>query len=73
MAAEKMWSPLLLRPSEDVVAAAATMSICFSDIKIGYHSNNEINVAILAVHIDQLVSRNLHTAAKREGINESMY
>ena len=73
MVVEKMWSPLPLRPNEDVVAAAATMSICCSDIKIRYRSNNEINVAILAVHIDQLVSQSLHTAAKREGINDSMY
>lgn len=73
MAAEKMWSPLPHRPSKDVVAAAATTSICCSNIKIRYRSNNEIKVAILAVHIDQLVSQSLHTAAKREGINDSMY
>ena len=56
-----MWSPLPHRPSEDVVAAAATMSICCSNIKIRYRSNDEIKVAILAVHIDQLVSQSLHT------------
>ena len=63
-----MWSPLRHRPNKDVVAAA-----CCSNIKIRYRSNNEIKVAILAVHIDQLVSQSLHTAAKREGINDSMY
>ena len=68
-----MWSPLPHRPNKDVVAAAATTSICCSNIKIRYRSNNDIKVAIVAMHIDQLVSQSLHTVAKREWINDSMY
>ena len=63
MAVEKMWSPLPHRPSKDVVAAAATTSKCCSNIKIRYRSDNDIKVTIVAVHIDQLVSQILHTAA----------